>query len=786
MTTYATNFNIEDVYTTEKDKNSFDYLQKSMDYLIADLVTDKKKIKQFRNLYEGVRNKEEFKYLENTFGIETPMSVRMTPLIKTRIDVLLGLLLDDTFTYKVSVNDLNTLDLMSQEKVAEKVKRIKLAYEAQMQESVSKVEKGEEVKEGTITSAYITKLNDMIDEDFVSSFEIAAQSLIKFFEQDNTVNLKQKIKQFFLDLLVTGEGYYRTSIPIKGSDPIIEICKPENIFYSKNTSHQFISVGSKPNVNSIVHRKWVKRNDILSQLGHLMNDSDKKKLYGNAPSEGGSNTVHSPSELDYIHSDSEAYRTSHTQFTNSSFDWVPVYHVEWLANNEIKLTEEEKENLKRVEKRTATKENDRFYGKNEGSGNANNIGYRLDRYEGIRIGHDIYLEMGKSVDQPRSESNPWETVLSYNGCAYNDRNGTPYSVAGSLKDLQDSYDIITFFRDNLIANSGVDGSRINLAAIPKVLGQNFMERLMKFMALRKQGVELIDPTEDGAHLFQHYGDFRAGVDGNVVQSLQLVKEAIEKEADIVSGVNRYMYAAAEQRDAVTNVKTGIKQVSLITKDLFELTETVTKHALADLINQAKLTYTVGKRGSYIVGERNLIFDLAPQNFRFTDFNIHINNSSKENLKVEKVIAMIPELAGGGIIEPEVLMEIAMIESPTEILKIVRKSMAARKEENNIANQLKQQLDQASEQLKGLDEALKQSNKQIEALETKSNTLKERDLKLKEKAQAAKEEIDRKRLSLESEVALQEIAKDKAVVELEREQLYAENVSGNAKEVKNNI
>jgi hypothetical protein len=29
--------------------------------------------------------------------------------------------------------------------------------------------------------------------------------------------------------------------------------------------------------------------------------------------------------------------------------------------------------------------------------------------------------------------------------------------------------------------------------------------------LRKQGLELVDPTEDGANLFQHYGDFNASI-----------------------------------------------------------------------------------------------------------------------------------------------------------------------------------------------------------------------------------------------------------------------------------
>src|SRR5690606_11355020 len=142
---------------------------------------------------------------------------------------------------------------------------------------------------------------------------------------------------------------------------------------------------------------------------------------------------------------------------------------------------------------------------------------------------------------------------------------------------------IKFFRDNLLANSGVGGSRINLAGIPKILGQDFMERLMKFIALRKQGLEVYDPTEEGAALFQHYGDFKASLDPGLIRALQLGLESLEQEADIVTGINRHMYQAAEVRHAVSNVKVGQQTTSLITKDIFELVHTSRQHMLTDLI-----------------------------------------------------------------------------------------------------------------------------------------------------------------------------------------------------------
>jgi hypothetical protein len=97
------------------------------------------------------------------------------------------------------------------------------------------------------------------------------------------------------------------------------------------------------------------------------------------------------------------------------------------------------------------------------------------------------------------------------------------------------YDIMMFFRNNTVANSGVSGSRVNIAAIPKALGKTFMTRLTKWVTLRKQGLELVDPTEDGANLFQHYGDFNASIQGDAINAVNAILESLAVQADIVSG-----------------------------------------------------------------------------------------------------------------------------------------------------------------------------------------------------------------------------------------------------------
>jgi hypothetical protein len=54
-------------------------------------------------------------------------------------------------------------------------------------------------------------------------------------------------------------------------------------------------------------------------------------------------------------------------------------------------------------------------------------------------------------------SNPKECTLSINGMFFSDKNGQPFSLVVNTMTMQDKYDILQFYRDNLIASSGTIG-----------------------------------------------------------------------------------------------------------------------------------------------------------------------------------------------------------------------------------------------------------------------------------------------------------------------------------------
>ena len=68
------------------------------------------------NYYNGKRDKEQFKYLEDNFGLGSPTAVEFTPLLKKHVDALVGEYLGTPILPKVSCKDSGTISNITREK----------------------------------------------------------------------------------------------------------------------------------------------------------------------------------------------------------------------------------------------------------------------------------------------------------------------------------------------------------------------------------------------------------------------------------------------------------------------------------------------------------------------------------------------------------------------------------------------------------------------------------------------------------------------------------------------
>ena len=287
-----------------------------------------------------------------------------------------------------------------------------------------------------------------------------------------------------------------------------------------------------------------------------------------------------------------------------------------------------------------------------------------------------------------------------------DKNGDPYSLVINTMDLQDKYDLLIFYRDNLIATSGTVGDIVDMAMLPEQLGVEFPERMQKFLAYKKNGVYWINSAQEGSAsqlntIFNGYDDT---VKVQSIQAIQLAIQAVEQQASSITGVLPERLAQYEQRDAVSNVQLGVKMSGLLTKQYFETMDILYKEANYDMLNLAKLVYPNGIQGVIVLGDKySRIFTALPKYYTVTDFDIHIEDSSKSFRDMETVKSLNLELIKAQMSDPKMAVTIATAGNMTELKRYVDRATDAKNEENNMIAQLQQQVQQYEQTIKQMEQ-----------------------------------------------------------------------------------
>jgi len=565
-------------------------------------------------------------------------------------------------------------------------------------------------------------------------------------------NVKKEVSK---DYFTTGEGYSRSIYKGEGKDPKIECVKPEHIFTNKPRQDRDLK-----NTDVVVHRRRVTVHNILKELGDVITKAEAEKLFTAYSTLGSDLDLRFGAPDVMIQNaqgnemDNVGLKTGWTDAPLSGLigDLVDFYHVEWLASTRIP------------------------------DGKGGHV-YREDRYECYRIGTEIHIGGRRCAEAPRKEDSLWKTTLSYKGLINVSPKGIVESMVNSMRELQDLYDIMMFFRNNTVANSGVSGSRVNVAAIPKALGKKFMDRLTKWITFRKQGIELVDPTEEGAQLFQHYGDFNAAIKGDSINAINAILESLTVQADIVSGVPRQMLGVIEQRDAVENVKVGINQVSVLSLELFRDIDRCLNRTVQESLDAFKFAYrNMEKRGIHRHGSMLIPFTVSPSHFAMSDHKVSVVSSGIENPKLLKIIGLAKEFVAAGALPPEVMVKMLNKRSVPEVEIMLDEAIAKQKEEQMNIQKMQQALDES-------ESTIKQLEAEIARLENNAQAANKERLELDKKVAGFQNEQKTRELDIienknkkDGEVKDKEVVLKAQTVELEKEQLLFG--SGNAKEVNN--
>ena len=197
-------------------------------------------------------------------------------------------------------------------------------------------------------------------------------------------------------------------------------------------------------------------------------------------------------------------------------------------------------------------------------------------------------------------------------------------------------------------------------------------------------------------------------------------------------------------------------------------DNLTTELLIDLINACKVSYKKGKIGAILLGgNRQRIFTINPKYFCFTDYDIHIGDSSEITKEIEEIKLISMELIKSGMADIDLVIDAITTESLTDMRDKVKTATSKKREEGNVASQLQQQLLQLQEQLK-------QVTQQAQALQSENEKLKNTDRDIEIDKINKDYEVKKSNADASANYNNQKLELDKKRIELEKLQLTDDN------------
>ena len=376
-----------------------DELIEKTDKAISELVYSKYDLQKAYNYYNGIRDADQFRYLEEVYGTNTPTTLHFTPLIRKHVDALIGEYLGTPIIPKIVCKDSDTISNIDREK------QLKITYELQkylknhLNNFILNFINGKQVSDGSIEQQ-LKRIKEDINNNFVSEYEIAAQNVIEYIMQSRETDIITILRDLLLDLLITGYAFYKVEPTVNNNNIKIRALSPLNTFIDRNFESPYIK-----NSYRAVVRNWMTKTQILNKYGKDMSSSDRKLLnekwdsvYDTAVYYVRMKETNGVPSTDGLQAGTEVTPGYPDSRAGQYHELVPVYEVEWIE----------------VDK-----------------------DFIMQRYSTIRIGEEIYILKGKDDKVMRSKSNPSYCSLSVNGIYFLNRGLKPYSMVLACAHLQD-------------------------------------------------------------------------------------------------------------------------------------------------------------------------------------------------------------------------------------------------------------------------------------------------------------------------------------------------------------
>ena len=150
----------------------------NIDRAINELVYEKTQIIKAYNYYHGKRDPEQFRHLEENYGIGTPTSVEFIPLVRKHVDVLIGEYLSTPCLPRVSCKDEKTLSNIHRDKQLKINNEVAQMLNQHLKNALYSSISGQSNTPDKEIERQLDELHESIDRNFISDYEMAGQNIV--------------------------------------------------------------------------------------------------------------------------------------------------------------------------------------------------------------------------------------------------------------------------------------------------------------------------------------------------------------------------------------------------------------------------------------------------------------------------------------------------------------------------------------------------------------------------------------------------------------------------------
>lgn len=241
---------------------------------INELIYPKVAFKKAYNYYHGKRDADQFKHIEENYGIGVPTGITFNPLVRPHIDRLVGEYLGLNQELKITCKDEETVSNIMREKQLLISKELFSYLKKYLENNIiSSIITNNESTTDPFIEKQLNKISNDINDSFVSQYEIAAQNILDYLKQSKNIDLENKMNSLFTDLCITGTCYYRVR-PSNSNDNIqLEVLNPLNTFVEKNPNSDYLADSYR-----VVVRRYMSTEDILLEYRKYLKEEHIKLL----------------------------------------------------------------------------------------------------------------------------------------------------------------------------------------------------------------------------------------------------------------------------------------------------------------------------------------------------------------------------------------------------------------------------------------------------------------------------------------------------------------------------